>query len=152
MGRHARKRHQRQSDFAKRKKADPSGLYIVPDRGWEYITVHPMADENALLDSLGMTPDDCTGVDCYWSAQSDVVFLRVLSRAVAGMDPGLYVSKPSGHLNMTYLFAVVDRDSISRSTLEAVMHHYAQAGVHRMKPRSLPHRGHKRVSGAMIKD
>src|SRR5262245_18369813 len=124
MGLNARKRHQRQSDFMRRKKSDPMNVHTVPTRGWEYIAVHPLADESILLHSLEMTPDDCTSVDCYWSTQDDVVFLKVLSKTTAMVRPGLYASKPRSYLDMTYLLAVVDSHNIVRSTLEAVMDHY----------------------------
>jgi hypothetical protein len=146
---YSRKRAQRRSAFNSRKKANPGDVYIVGDRGWEYVTVHPMADEAALLSSLGMRPEDCTSVDCYWAARGDVVFLQVVTSAVSHFTPGLYARRAEEPPNMTYLLAVVDLDVISRSTVEAVMGGFASAGVHGKWARLLPMGGYRRIPSSV---
>lgn len=147
MSSHSRKRAQRRSDFAARKKASPTEVYVVADRGWEYITVHPMANETNLLTSLGMKPADCTSVDCYWSAKKDVVFLQVAARGASHFEPGLYASRAEAAPNRMHLLAVVECDVISRSTLEAIMTRFVGVGVQGKKARRIAKGGYRRISG-----
>jgi hypothetical protein len=147
MSSHSRKRAQRRSEFKSRKEASPTDVYVVNDRGWEYITVHPMADEAALLSSLGMKPTDCTTVDCYWATKRDVVFLQIATRGASHFEPGLYARRVAEPPNMTYLLAVVDAAFISRATVENVMARFADAGAHGRRARSLPTGGYRNILG-----
>jgi hypothetical protein len=148
MSSHSRKRAQRRSEFKSRKEASPTDVYAIKDRGWEYITVHPMGDEAALLSSLGMKPTDCTSVDCYWATKRDVVFLQIATRGASHFEPGFYAHKAAESPNMTYVLAVVDAVFISRGTVEAVMARFAEAGMHGKRARSLPTGGYRDILGA----
>jgi hypothetical protein len=146
MSSHARKRAQRRSDFRQRADAAPAGVISVPERGWQYIPVHPMADEARLLESLGMTPEDCTAVDCYWAARTDVVFLQIVTRDRVAGNPGLYARRSEKRPYMVYLSAVVDQKYITRAVVEAVMSGFSRFGVHRKKSRGFGKRDRRLAS------
>jgi len=116
-------------DFESRKKADPAGLVQVPDRGWEYITIHPMSNETALIKRLGLRQSDCTKVDCYWCVNSDVVFLQVLSQKDSTPHPpGLYARWSDGQPPILNLVAVVKHAAISQRIVEEVMSEFSEIG------------------------
>ena len=68
----------RLSDFDFRARAEPSAHFKDPTGG-EYVAVNPFADELELLERLGISPEICTKVDCYWKRDGDVYFLQVES-------------------------------------------------------------------------
>jgi hypothetical protein len=46
---------------------------------FHYVTIHPLADEPALLNRLGVKPENCVAVDCYWALGDEVLFVSVLA-------------------------------------------------------------------------
>ncbi|MFK8000003.1 MAG: hypothetical protein AB8H86_10410 [Polyangiales bacterium] len=68
----------------------PSELVSLPGLG-EYIAVHPCSDEVELLAKLGIGPESCTKVDCYWRVLGDVHFVQVMTQAdETSLNPKLY--------------------------------------------------------------
>src|SRR5438309_1043952 len=64
-------RAKRWADFRRRVEHAPASVYRHRTRGWEYIPVHPFADEPAELARLGLRPEDCGGVDAWWGIDGD---------------------------------------------------------------------------------
>jgi uroporphyrinogen-III decarboxylase len=64
--RHIKKRL---DDFQAWAQDDPKIVRRVPKYKWEYIAIHPMADERRWLRKLRMSPENCTGVDAYWKVE-----------------------------------------------------------------------------------
>jgi hypothetical protein len=115
--RHIKKRV---SDFQIRAQYDPKT--VIKKNNWEYILIHPMADEHKLLHQLQIKPDDCTYVDAYWKVNKDVFFLSVCSGAITHSVPGLYISlsKSKGAPFWINLFAIVPERAICSAVFERV--------------------------------
>ena len=72
----SRRRKQRLRDFERRANfTDDLRTY----RSWQYITVHPFADEPELLARLGLHPEDCQKADVWWHTGEDVVLLQTVA-------------------------------------------------------------------------
>jgi hypothetical protein len=115
--RHIKKRV---DDFQARAQYDPKT--VTQKNNWEYILIHPMADEHKLLRKLKIKPSDCTYVDAYWKVNKDVFFLSVCSSAISHSAPGLYISlsKSKGVPFWINLFASVPESAISSVVFERV--------------------------------
>ena len=129
MNQKPRDQNMRLADFESRKKTDSASVVQVPNRGWEYITIHPMSNEIALLKRLGLSQSDCTKVDCYWYVNGDVVFLQVRSQKDSKHHPpGLYVRWSDGQPPMLNLVAVVKHAAISQRVVEEAMAEFSSIG------------------------
>ena len=96
--------NQRLRDFAKRKRGNRH-VVEVADRDWEYIPIHPCADETILLAELDYSPESCTSVDFYWRCGPDVAFVQIHAQPYApNRDPGIYARRAE---NGAYLFNIV---------------------------------------------
>jgi hypothetical protein len=104
-------RSARLADFEQRVADDPSSVYELGDRG-RFVTVHPMSDEQSLLDQLALPPQSCIAVDLYWQLGDDVVFVQFSSSSYPSPRPvGTYVRcGAGGYLNVVI---VVPDQSIS---------------------------------------
>ena len=131
----------RLKDFNQRKRDDPSSVSYVPVYGWEYIAVHPMSDDTDLLTRLGMKPEQCIGVDCYWFVSGDMVFLQVYSKvSLSGREPGLYAQWwDSSSVPRLNLSAYLEESMISRKRVEDVMLRFYQMNLssERFSPQQL---------------
>lgn len=117
-----KERARRVRDFADRKHLDPAAVIDMQTYGWEYIPIHPMANEKEELERLGLKPADCTQVDCYWNVGADVVFLQVYSRKIRPTwNVGLYARWSRGDLPMLYLAACVEDEVITQDLMESMM-------------------------------
>jgi hypothetical protein len=95
---------QRLADFAARKAGHPD-LVAVPERDWEYIVIHPCADESEILDRIGWPAERCVSVDFYWRCGRDVALVQVHARGEPPRErPGIYVRRAN---NEAYLFNIV---------------------------------------------
>jgi|SRR6266850_3413967 len=118
----AKARKLRLRDFERRKQSDPSAVSYVTEYGWEYINVHPMADEVEVLQRLSIQPEDCVAVDCYWFVGYDVFFLQVYSKSfLQGRVQGLYAQWWTKNVPRLNLAAYLDESYISRRQVEEVM-------------------------------
>jgi hypothetical protein len=110
------------ADFEGRKSRMHSGVIFRPDYDWQYIPVHPMANETDWLKRHKLTPSDCTQVDCYWRVKNDVVFLQVYSSKSSWHKiTGLYARWNINEVPMLYFAAVVEEDQISQEIVERTM-------------------------------
>lgn len=117
-----KQRKARLKDFAERKRSDPSSVYHVDMFGWDYINIHPMANETEVLHRIGVTPNDCNAVDCYWQVDEDVVLLKVFSnKYLKDKPPGLYAGWWMRNIPILNLFAYMDEPAISKEIIENVM-------------------------------
>ena len=106
----------------------PQTVYRHLSRDWQYIPIHPFADELDDLIRLNLRPDDCRSVDAWWGIDGDATLLE---SGIIGYCPGparLY-AKPTKHdERWVYLVAVLDAPFVTRVAFEAAMVRFADAG------------------------
>ena len=118
----SREQERRLTAYQRKRQVDPDFVIKVEDRNWEYIPYQPLAGDTELLEQLGMKPEDCKSVDCYWHVGDDVVYLQVkASRHEFRQPTGMYARWAGHDLPMLHLVAVVERDLVDREVVEEVM-------------------------------
>ena len=122
-----RRRTLRHNDFLARAAFAPDDVYRHTTQGWRYIPIHPFADEDAVLRSLGLSPDACTSVDAWWEIDDDATLLQ--TRTASRDDPpGLWIVPRNGEERWVHLVAVLPVSLITRPSFEAAMLRFRQAG------------------------
>lgn len=121
-------RSKRWNDFQRRAQYAPHSVYRHRAGGWEYIPIHPFADEPDDLARLKMQPDECIGVDAWWGIEGDATLLEVWAEPVARQPAGLYARMTSDEVPRCSLTAVVDAQSVTRVAFESVMSRFAELG------------------------
>ena len=135
-----RLRRRRLADFRRRADFAPESVYRHPERGWEYIPVHPFADETDILEKLGLGSDDCTSADVWWCTGED----RALLCGIGAVDvdaAGLYArvsDHEDGSVNLTLRTTA---PTITRVEIEAAMTRLAELGFPNTRPFSELRRG-----------
>jgi hypothetical protein len=124
MARHEAHRLLRLRDFATRSAGHPGGVYAHAASGT--LPIHPFADEADLLVRLGVSPDDCRGVDAYWEVNGDVCVVEVWS---AADRLGLFYRWSVGKLPILHLAARVADPFVTRPSFERIMSQFIAAGV-----------------------
>ena len=117
----------RWADFRKRVDYAPNEVYHHRTRGWEYIPIHPFADERETLKRLGLRPEDCRRTDGWWGIDGDATLLET---SVVG-DPSMarMFAKATPHIERwVYLVATIAAPFVTRSAFEAAMERFADAG------------------------
>lgn len=123
-------RARRVKDFESRKAVPEESVFSVEGVEWEYIPVHPLADEVDLLCRLGVSPEQCVSVDCYWRFGDDVALLQVVcQKAAQGRAVGYYARLSEGAGYLLNLVAVVDADSVRHCDLQRVMRAFFARGL-----------------------
>jgi hypothetical protein len=126
-----RDRRRRWEDFRRRAEFAPQGVYRHRAHGWEYIPIHPFADEPELLLRLHMRAEDCFSVDAWWGIDGDATLLESWTARASGRRPGLF-AKPTDHEERwVYLVAVFDAPFVTRAAFEGAMTRFAEAGFPR---------------------
>lgn len=119
----------RHHDFRQRADYAPESVYCHPVHAWEYIPIHPFADDVTLLRQLAMRPEDCRAVDAWWCIEGDVTLLEVRVVDDRHSEPtGLFATAPSHQAQWVYLTAVLDLPCITRTVFETVMLRFIEAG------------------------
>ncbi len=113
------------ADFDLRKGEVPEGATVVEGKPWEYILVHPVADDTENLERLRWSPERCRSVDCYWRTEHDVFLLRVVVEEDAALEAGLYACLSPGEAYSVNLVAVVHDTMIRRADIEEAMEQFA---------------------------
>jgi len=126
-------------DFADRKAFDPKSVIRVQGRDWEYIPIHPMANETETLNELGISPKDCIKVDCYWKVGEEVFFLQVYTKK-SGITwgTGFYARLSKGEFPMIYLAACIEEEFITQDKVEEIMKWFDAYGIDNLSAGSLP--------------
>ena len=125
-------------DFADRKAFDPKSVIRVEGRDWEYIPVHPMANEIETLNKLGITQKECIQVDCYWRIGEEVFFLQVYTKKSGIiLDTGFYARLSKGENPMTYLAACIEDEFITQDKVEKIMEWFDAYGIDNLRSDSL---------------
>jgi hypothetical protein len=122
----------RMRDFNARARDAPEAGFEDPSVG-EYIAVNPLADEVDLLDRLGISPSQCTKVDCYWKRGGDVCFLQVETRANTSREPGLWARTSAGNPPYVNLVAIVEESFVTRQLLHRVMNALSEFEIDRIQ-------------------
>ena len=122
----------RWNDFRRRADYTPQSVYRHRTHAWEYIPVHPFADEPDLLASLQLRPEDCRSADAWWGIDGDATLLQ---SSVVGLFPGpnqqvagLTAQATTHPERWVHLFAVLDAPFVTRAAFEASMLKFADAG------------------------
>jgi hypothetical protein len=125
-------RAKRWADFRRRADMAPASVYQHRTHGWEYIPVHPFADEPKELARLGLRPEDCWGVDAWWGIDGDAPLLEARIVGVGSAGAARLFAKPTDHgERWVYLVAVLDAPFVTRTAFEAAMVLFAEAGFPR---------------------
>lgn len=119
---------QRWNDFQRRIKYAPDTVYRHRADCWEYIPIHPFADDSDELVRLNLQPEDCTGVDAWWGIDGDATFFQAWAVSDAGRPVGLYARMTADDNAWCYLAAVVDAQYVTRVAFESAMSRFAELG------------------------
>ena len=122
-------RQRRLADFQRRSAFAPESVYRHREYGWQYIPIHPFADEPDDLSRLQLTANDCFSVDAWWSVDGDATLLQssVVGRGWS-QPAGLYAWQTDHDLRWVYLVLIVDRDNITRVVFEHAMSQFVSLG------------------------
>lgn len=120
-----RDRKKRLRDFRERKDFNRENVYVVANKGWEYIPVHPFADETEILRKLDFPAERCVEVDAYWNWGEDVVFIQVAATSDDGLPPSLYARYSDRSSSRVNLYAVLTTKVVIRADFERTMHEFA---------------------------
>ena len=121
--------HARVSDFQRRAEYSPDSVYTHPDTGWEYIPIHPFADDLSTLRKLDIKPSDCQWVDAWCHINDDATLLQVYSPGHLTKRPeGFYARLTDDELEYCYLTTIVKSASITRTIFEHAMVRFAEYG------------------------
>jgi hypothetical protein len=125
-----RSRAKRRADFARRVRSyeeNDADVYRVEGGPWVYLPVHPMADEAALLEKLGITPSDCSHVHAYWRTEQDAYFVQVNTATEYGRPVPVGFSASWWHDDppRLHLTAIVDAPYVTRALFEAALARFA---------------------------
>jgi hypothetical protein len=132
-----RHRRERWLDFRRRAEYAPADVYRHRLHGWEYIPIHPFADEPELLTSLHIRPEECLVADAWWGVDEDATLLecRVIGGSVD--TPGLIFQPRRAELpRWLHIQAVVDSPHVTRVVFEEIMQSAYRSGfpgAHRFK-------------------
>jgi len=127
----ARLRRQRCNDFRRRARYAPESVYRHRLHDWEYIPVHPFADETELLRRLELQPDACRRVDAWCAIDGDVALLTC-EGTPGSRAPHYRALRPrfGSHL---HLHAAIDAPQVTRAEFEAAMTSFWRAGFPRAR-------------------
>jgi len=121
--------HVRVSDFRSRANYAPDSVYTHPDTVWQYIPIHPFADELSTLRKLDMKPSECQSVDACCHLNEDAALLQVYCAGYIPNRPkGYYASRTDNELGHCDLTAVVESETITRSIFEKTMEQFVDYG------------------------
>ncbi|MBL8194618.1 MAG: hypothetical protein JNM06_12560 [Blastocatellia bacterium] len=67
---------------------------LTPNISYDIVVLHPLADEQILLENLDLSPGDCTSCDLYWAWQQELFFVSIVSSQ--SQTPGVNYCKKSG--------------------------------------------------------
>lgn len=118
-------RERRVIAFDERASSDPSALHHTPGIG-RYVTVNPMSDEGELLAEIGVSPEDCIKVDCYWLHGDDVHFVQIHTTKYAlDKTPGVYGREQNDKAYKANIVVIVSDATISQRVVDDALA-YAQ--------------------------
>jgi hypothetical protein len=63
---------------------------LQPSALFKYVTIHPLADEPAVLERAGVKPDECLIVDCYWAPGGSALALVSVHSSQDGRASAAY--------------------------------------------------------------
>jgi hypothetical protein len=109
--------------FSRRATFAPDEVYTHFDHGWRYVTVHPFADDHALLARIRLPPGKCTSVDAYWEYDGDVYLVQAYSEEVGSREQGMYYRWDGGDGYAANLVANLGGGPIIRAAFELVLAH-----------------------------
>lgn len=121
-------RKRRWRDFRRRVEFAPASAYLHRSGGWQYLPIHPFADEAADLARLGIAPLDCWGADAWWGIEGDATLVQSCIARSAHRPPGLYARQTEHEEGWVYLMAVLDIPAVTRVSFEAVLSRFASPG------------------------
>ena len=122
------KRLSRWTDFRRRVDYGPQKVYFHETRGWEYIPIHPFAEDPQLLALHKIEPAECWKVDAWWGIDSDATLVESMIAEHANRPPGLYAKPISHEEEWSYLFAIFDAPYVTRVAFESAIARFADAG------------------------
>jgi hypothetical protein len=124
-------RERRWDEFRRRADFAPHTVYRHRVHGWEYLPVHPFADEAELLGRLGMRPEDCVSVDAWWGIDEDATLVEATVVGRSSRPAGLFAKATDEEDQRVYLLAVFDAPFVTRAAFEGAMTQFVEAGFPR---------------------
>lgn len=121
-------RSHRWRDFLRRVESAPASVYRHRSGGWQYLPVHPFADEELDLARLGIAPEDCWGVDAWWGIEEDATLVQSCIARIADRPTGLYARQTEHEEGWVYLLAVLDAPAVTRVSFEVALSRFASLG------------------------
>lgn len=124
-----RNRRARVRDFLQRARFSP--IEVESYGRWQYIRVHPLADEPDVLSRNGISPADCFSADAWLYTGDDVLLLQIwsLTKTERTNRTPCCVATWSGEPPYLQIHARLSESQITSSVLETVMAAIAKAGV-----------------------
>jgi hypothetical protein len=121
-------RSHRWADFLRRVEFAPDSARVHRSAGWQYIPIHPFADDTDDLSRLGIAPGDCWSADAWWGIEGDAALVQSCIARMAGRLPGLYACRSVSEEGSVDLLAVLEDPYITREAFEVVLSRFAALG------------------------
>lgn len=120
----------RLATFNARKAYAPRSVLTVAGEDWEYIPVHPFADDDHLSD-IGVAPKDCRHVDAYWRRGEDMCFVEMVAHPRRRSPHALgFRARWNGWDPPTLNIHIgIQAEAITRAAFEAALKNWASAPV-----------------------
>jgi hypothetical protein len=119
------RRDRRWEDFRRRADDAPESVYRHRVSGWEYMPIHPFADEPELLARLNLRAEDCRSVDAWWGIARDATLMQT---CISKQAPGLQAHGTVHDQRWIYLNGSLDVPSITRVAFEEAMSRFVELG------------------------
>ncbi len=118
----------RWANFLSRVEFAADSAYVHRAHGWQYIPIHPFADDTEDLSRLGLAPGDCWSADAWWGIEGDAALVQSCIAHMAGRSPGLYACQSVREEGRVDLLAVLEAPYVAREAFEAVLSRFAVLG------------------------
>lgn len=56
---------------------------LQPSKKFQYVTIHPLADEDEILHRLSLAPEKCVACDLYWAIEDRLAFVSIQGNSTA---------------------------------------------------------------------
>lgn len=120
-------RVRRVQDFARRIAAVE--VSTLPECDAKYLTIHPCADEEELLQRIDYPAERCVSVDLYWSFGGDVSFVQVHAEEFSlRKAPGIYARLLDNEVVRFNIVAIISARVVKRGDVEQVLRCCIAAG------------------------
>jgi hypothetical protein len=108
---------------------------LQPSKKFQYVTIHPLADEDEILHRLSLAPEKCVACDLYWAIEDRLVFVSI--QANSTVEPFVNYWFKAKDTQVPHRFVVGTRTQpLKRMTIEnalVYLSEWIQANVRDLK-------------------